>query len=192
MNPSHPRAVLALCLWSAFAPGCYYWPEPEAEGECRGTHLGKSVKWPISKEGSGLERIASDRNGKEQVRVWLEYETPGLEDDVEAFGVEIRLEDGAMIDKPNTTKLVPQGDYRLGPQQVDSVVMEWSGLLWTSEESRTGYIRPGRPAEGTVIFERVNLSQAKGQFVYLYLDGSKLTCAFDAPSFSTSENDSDE
>ncbi|RKI08663.1 hypothetical protein D7Y13_15550 [Corallococcus praedator] len=164
-------------------------PDAEPEGECRGTHLGMNVKWPISKDGSWLERIPSDsRNGNDQVRVWLEYETQGLEDDVEAFGVEIRLRDGAEFDKPNTTKLVPQGDYGLGPQQVDSMVMEWSGWFWTSEESRTGYIRPGRPAEGSITFERVNALQAKGQFVYLYLDGSKLTCTFDTPNHSSSDS----
>ncbi|RYD81999.1 MAG: hypothetical protein EOP84_10130 [Verrucomicrobiaceae bacterium] len=187
MNPSLPRTVLAVCVWSVLAPGCYWLPDAEAEGECWGNHLGKSVRWPIFKDGSWLERIAADRGGKDQVHVHLEYETPGIDDDVEAFGVDIRLEDGALIERPNTTKLVPKGDYGLGPQG-ESVVTEWSGRVYTSEETRTGDIRPGRPAEGSVIFERVNSIQAKGQFVYLYLDGSKLTCTFDTPKYSSSED----
>ncbi|WP_147448986.1 hypothetical protein [Corallococcus terminator] len=187
MNPSHSRKVLAVCVWSVLAPGCYLLPDAEAEGECRGNYLGKSVRWPLFKDGAWLERIASDRGGKDQVHVHLEYETQDIEDDVEAFGVDIRLEDGALIERPDTTKLVPKGNYGMGPQG-ESVVMEWSGRVWTSDESRTGYLRPGRPAEGTVTFERVNNIQAKGQFVYLYLDGSKLTCTFDTPKYSSSES----
>ncbi|RKH03763.1 hypothetical protein D7V97_26235 [Corallococcus sp. CA053C] len=175
----HVALVLSVCALSA--SGCFLIPDPVATGECQGIHLGKRVEWPISEDGSWLGRDEPDRYGNGRVWVQLQYEPGGLEDDVRSFGVDIELMSGARLDEANTTKLVPQGDYRLGPQG-ESVVREWSGRIWTSEGSKSGYFQPGRPVEGSVTFETVNDLYAEGQFIYRYLNGDMLTCTFDAPN----------
>ena len=139
-----PHAALMLSVCALSATGCFLIPEPVATGECQGIHLGKRVEWPISEDGSWLGRDEPDRYGKGRVWVKLQYETAGLEDDVRSFGVAIELMSGARLDEVNTTKLVPQGSFGLGPQG-ESVVTEWSGRLWTSEGPVGGYFQPAAP-----------------------------------------------
>ncbi|RKG75244.1 hypothetical protein, partial [Corallococcus terminator] len=167
------RTVLPLLSLALLASAC----DPQATGECKGTHLGKSVNWPISTN-AVLTRIDFLEDGTPSTLIDLSY-TPDSVEGLQEFGVDIQLVRGASVEEgaAKTVKLLPQED-RLVPEET-SLVSRWWG---NTGGTQVGYLAvPGVPVEGSVTLDRVALDHAEGHFVYRYADGGELTCTFDVP-----------
>ncbi|RYZ43088.1 MAG: hypothetical protein EOO71_04980 [Myxococcaceae bacterium] len=169
---SSSRPVLPLLACALLSTAC----DPQPKGECKGTHLGQSVNWPISTN-AVLTRIDFLEDGTPSTLIDLSYTPEGVEG-LEEFGVDIQMVRGASVeeDASKTVKLLPQGD-KLHPEET-SLVSRWWGNMGTA----VGYLAaPGVPVEGSVTLDRVALDHAEGHFVYRYADGGELTCTFDVP-----------
>src|SRR4051794_8347433 len=167
MSRTPPRTVLPLLSLALLASAC----DPQATGECKGTHLGRSVNWPLSTNAI-LTRISFLEDGTPSTLIDLAYTPDGVEG-LQEFGVDIQLVRGASVDEgaAKTVKLLPRGDG-LHPEET-SLVSRWWGNMGTTE----GYLAaPGVPVEGSVTLDRVALDHAEGHFVYRYADGGELTC----------------
>ncbi|MCY1076349.1 hypothetical protein [Archangium lansingense] len=173
MPRSSSRVVFALLTCTLLIPSCHSTPNPT--GECTGTHLGRSVTWPLTS--NSLQSTVSDSDGSAHTRVQLNY-TPNGVSELVNWGVSITLtgEPRFEASPPRTAKLLPQQD-RLVPEE-PSLVLMWEGFT----SSGSAYLSPpGVPVEGSLTLRRVTPDHAEGQFVYHYADGGILTCTFDVP-----------
>ncbi|RKH18765.1 hypothetical protein D7Y13_05820 [Corallococcus praedator] len=167
------RPVLPLFACALLLSAC----DPQPEGECKGTHLGQSVNWPISSN-AVLTRIDFLEDGTPSTLIDLSY-TPDRVEGLQEFGVDIQLVRGASVEEgeAKTVKLFAKED-RLEPED-RSLVARWGGNMGGT---LMGYLAvPGVPVEGSVTLDRVALDHAEGHFVYRYADGGELTCTFDVP-----------
>ncbi|MFP2908410.1 hypothetical protein ACLESD_25825 [Pyxidicoccus sp. 3LFB2] len=174
MPRSSSRIALVLLACTALSPSCDSIPKPA--GECTGTHLGKTVTWPLAVYSH--QSTLSDVDGSVHTQIQLAYTVngvPGLESLGSNFTLtgEPRFEGGS----PRTVKLLPQQD-RLVPEET-SLVRAWEGN--TGGASSAYLTPPGVPVEASVTLDRVTPDHAEGQFVYRYADGGMLTCTFDVP-----------
>ncbi|MBN9682742.1 MULTISPECIES: hypothetical protein [unclassified Corallococcus] len=163
-----PLLACALCLSSCL------WVDdafPRATGECRGTHQGRRVRWPIEEQSSLVHRAVQGE--LPDTFIDLDY-TPEDEPVLEGFGVDIHLVEDARVEADRTVNLFSR-QGRLVPAE-PSLVTAWVGNI--GEE--TGYLSvPGVPLEGSVTLDEVSPWAAQGRFVYRYSDGGELTCTFD-------------
>ncbi|NVJ02432.1 hypothetical protein HV824_30535 [Myxococcus sp. AM009] len=162
------RVIIPIIVSALLTTAC----GTDATGECRGTHLGASVNWPIDGEASRWERD-SDRI--------LLHHSPNGNAGLTRFGVDIWLVDGAVVGGgPVTVALSNEHALRLVPA-ADSLVVDW--LVSVATRSTTGFPETtGVPVAGSVTFDAVNEDFAAGRYVYRYMDGSELTCTFNVPS----------
>ncbi|NVJ06529.1 hypothetical protein HUW63_14945 [Myxococcus sp. AM001] len=170
------RVVIPILVSALLTTAC----GTEATGECQGTHLGATVKWPIDGEMSRWNRDGYSRNGVRGTWIDLSYDPKGAAGLVR-FGVDIRLVDGAVVGgSPVTVALSNEDAQRLVPA-ADSLVVDW--LVNVATRSTTGFPETtGVPVGGSVTFDAVNEDFAAGRYVYHYRDGSELTCTFNVPS----------
>ncbi|WP_342380373.1 hypothetical protein NVS55_12330 [Myxococcus stipitatus] len=151
-----------------------------ATGECRGTHAGESVDWPIDGVYSRLER---DRFGLLPTELKINYVPAGL-DTLIAFGADAELTRGMSLERssgPVTVQLLVQED-RLVPE--GGTPVKW----WRATRSGAGGSGPGFPlASGvpdsaTLTLVEIDSDFAEGHFVYRYASGDELTCTFNIPT----------
>ncbi|MBE4751670.1 hypothetical protein G4177_26200 [Corallococcus sp. ZKHCc1 1396] len=173
------RTALPLLACALLASAC---EAPVASGECKGTHLGQSVNWPISSN-AVLSRIDFMEDGTRSTAIELSYTPDGVEG-LQDFGVDIKLVKDVKIQEggSKTVKLLPRED-RLDPEET-SLVLKWKGNMGDAE----GYLAaPGVPVEGSVTLDRIALDHAEGHFVYRYKDGGELTCTFNVPEYGLTD-----
>jgi hypothetical protein len=155
----------------------------EATGECRGTHLGESVNWPIDDESARLVRTISDRYENRATWLFLKY-LPGGSAGLTSFGAHVQLVDGVSIDAQSgsrTVQLVKE-ESDLSPEE-DSLVVGWEGRVGTQRSYGSGYPEAsGVPMAGSLTLDVVDSDHAEGRFVYRYADGNELTCTFNVPT----------
>ncbi|GHG63046.1 hypothetical protein GCM10012319_02270 [Comamonas sp. KCTC 72670] len=173
-----PRAVLPVIASALLTTAC----GTDPTGECRGTHLGARVNWPIDVESSRLERRLSGSLGNRTVQLNLRY-IPNGDAGLTDFGAFVRLVDNAKVSNgPVTVLLVGNGGARLVPEST-SLVLEWDGIVGTRGFTGSGYPEAsGVPLAGSVTLAEVTGDFAAGHYVYHFADGSELTCTFNIPT----------
>ncbi|MBN8465457.1 hypothetical protein JYJ95_02985 [Corallococcus exiguus] len=168
-----PRVVLPLLACALCVSSCFWLDDefPRATGECRGTHQGRRVRWPLDEYSSLVHR--SVQGELPATFIDLDY-TPEDEPVLEGFGVDIHLVEGARVEADRTVNLLSR-EGQLVPSE-RSLVTGWVGNIGGD----TGYLPvPGVPVEGSVTLDELSQWVAQGHFVYRYADGSALTCTFD-------------
>ncbi len=174
MPRSSSRIALALLTCAVLSPSCDSIPKPA--GECTGTHLGKTVTWPLAVYSH--QSVLVDVDGSVHTQLQLTYTADGVPG-LESLGAGITLTGEPRFEagSPRTVNLLPQQD-RLVPEET-SLVRAWAG--YTGGGSGAYLTPPGVPVEASVTLNRVTPDHAEGQFVYRYADGGMLTCTFDVP-----------
>ena len=174
MTRPTPRTALRLLACALLASACDSTPQPE--GECTGSYLGQSVRWPLTLDSVHGPLIEVDGGANTEIRLRYTQEgVPGFG----SFGANILLMGEPRFDEGSsrTVKLLPVGE-RLAPEET-SLVRRWDGHLGSGVD---GYLSPpGVPVEASVTLDRVTEDHAAGRFVYRHADGDTLTCTFDVP-----------
>ncbi|WP_223637720.1 hypothetical protein [Corallococcus sp. EGB] len=166
------RTVLPLLACGLCVSSCFWLDNlPRATGECRGTHQGRRVRWPLQESSALVHR--SEQGELPDTFIDLDY-TPEDEPVLEGFGVDIHLVEDARVKQDRRVGLTSR-EAQLVPTE-SSLVTRWVGNIG----SGAGYLSPpGVPVEGSVTLEDLTEFAAQGRFVYRYADGGELTCTFD-------------
>ncbi|RKG75275.1 hypothetical protein D7W82_36950 [Corallococcus sp. CA049B] len=138
------------------------------------------MNWPIDGERSSLERTHPALNDNKMTYLALSYVTDSLlEKGVASIGVGITFNEELVIRSPTAYELVRGSEDEL------VVGSGSSGLRWAAyydpvDDLRMGgYLKPGTPMSATLTLNHVVTSDAQGEFVYRFADGSEWNCTFD-------------
>ena len=179
MSPLILRSALPLLALTLLTTAC----GTEAAGECRGTHAGEEVNWPIDDDSARIVRTTSDGYGNQSTWLYLDY-LPDGSAGLTRFGAHVELVNGVSIDaeeEARTAGLVKK-EEALVPEE-DSLVLRWQGMIGTQRGFGSGYPEDsGVPQSGSLTLDVVDDDHAEGRFVYRYADDTELTCTFNVPT----------